>query len=100
MTMNYDFEWDPQKAQSNKRKHGVNFEEAATVFLDPMAVTIYDPDLSGSEDRWITLGVSKNARLLLVFHTFREENPNTAIIRIFSSRKALKREIHSYGEQQ
>ena len=99
MAMNYDFEWDPQKAQSNKRKHGVNFEEAATVFLDPMAVTIYDPDHSGNEDRWVTLGISKNARLLLVFHTFREKNPDAAIIRIFSSRKAAKREVHSYGEQ-
>ena len=97
--MDYNFEWDPQKAQLNKRKHGVNFEEAATVFLDPMAVTIYDPDHSGNEDRWVTLGISKNAKLLLVFHTFRENNPAAATIRVFSSRKASKREVRSYGEQ-
>lgn len=47
MAMNYDFEWDPQKAESNKKKHGVNFEEAATVFLDPMAVTIYVQIIAG-----------------------------------------------------
>ena len=99
MAMDYDFEWDPQKAKLNKEKHGVNFEEAATVFLDPMAVTIYDPDHSGNEDRWVTLGISKKARLLLVFHTFREKNPAAATIRVFSSRKASKREVRSYGEQ-
>ena len=100
MTTNYDFQWDPQKAQSNSWKHGVNFEEAASVFLDPRALTIYDPDHSGDEDRWITLGVSKNARLLLVCHTFEQKDPYISTIRIFSSRKGIKKEIHLYGEQQ
>ena len=99
MAMDYNFEWDPQKAKLNEEKHGVNFEEAATVFLDPMTVTIYDPDHSGNEDRWVTLGISKKARLLLVFHTFRKKNPAATTIRVFSSRKASKREVHSYGEQ-
>ena len=98
MAINYDFEWDPKKAQTNKKKHGVNFEEAATVFLDPMAMTIYDPDHSGDEERCVTLGASKNSRLLLVCHTFREKAPDAATIRIFSSRKATKREVQKYGE--
>lgn len=100
MTTNYDFQWDPQKAQSNGLKHGVNFEEAASVFLDPRALTIYDLDHSRDEDRWITLGVSKDSRLLLVCHTFQQKSPYTATIRIFSSRKGTKKEIHLYGEQQ
>lgn len=97
--MNYDFEWNPQKAQLNKKKHGVTFDEAATIFLDPMAITIYDPDHSGDEDRWVTLGISKNARLLIVCHTFREKSPEAATIRIFSSRKATKREHQGYGDK-
>lgn len=99
MAMNYDFEWNPQKAQLNKKKHGVTFDEAATIFLDPMAITIYDPDHSGDEDRWVTLGISKNARLLIVCHTFREKSPEAATIRIFSSRKATKREHQGYGDK-
>ncbi len=55
--MNYNFEWDPNKAKLNKEKHTVNFEEAATVFHDPMALTIYDPDHSETEDRWLTIGI-------------------------------------------
>jgi len=97
--MNYDFEWNPQKAQLNKKKHGVTFDEAATIFLDPMAITIYDPDHSGDEDRWVPLGISKNARLLIVCHTFREKSPEAATIRIFSSRKATKREDQGYGDK-
>ncbi len=98
MGINFDFEWDPKKAQSNKRKHGVGFEESATVFLDPMAVTIYDPDHSETEERWITMGISKNGRVLIVCHTFREESQEAVTIRIFSSRKANLQEIQEYGE--
>jgi uncharacterized DUF497 family protein len=61
VSINYNFEWDPKKAHSNKDKHGVSFEEAATVFLDPMAMTIYDPDHGEIEDRWITIGIFKIA---------------------------------------
>jgi uncharacterized DUF497 family protein len=55
--MNYNFEWDRHKAQLNHKKHGVRFEEAATVFKDPKALTIFDPDHSKTEDRWITMGI-------------------------------------------
>jgi uncharacterized DUF497 family protein len=79
-------------------KHGVRFEEAATVFIDPMPLTIYDPDHSESEERWITMGISKNSRLLIVCHTFNDTNRETVTIRIFSSRKANKQEAKKYGE--
>ena len=55
--MNYNFEWDPQKARLNHKKHGIRFEEAATIFRDPKALTIFDPDHSKIEDRWITMGI-------------------------------------------
>ena len=96
--MNYNFEWDPHKAQRNYRKHGIHFEEAATVFRDPGAVTIFDPDHSEDEDRWITMGISKRGRLLVVCHTFQEEDKGIVSIRIFSSRKATRKESKMYGE--
>ena len=95
--MRYNLEWDPQKARMNRQKHGISFEEAATVFRDPRMYTLYDADHSmAEEDRWITLGLSAVGRLLVVCHTFREETPTVTIIRIYSSRKATKYEIRQY----
>lgn len=94
--MQYDFEWDPAKAQENLRKHGVRFREAAAVFRDPLAITLFDTDHSNGEERWITIGVSDIGRVLVVCHTYREETLNSAIIRLLSSRKAKKREIEQY----
>ncbi len=99
MTINYNFEWDPQKAVTNLQKHKVSFEEGATVFKDPHAVSIFDPDHSHKEDRWITLGFSGNGRLLVVMHTFYEKDYETVEIRIISSRKASKKEKNMYGEK-
>ena len=96
--MNYNFEWDPDKAQSNQEKHGVSFAEAATVLRDPIAVTIYDQDHSQIEDRWITIGISSKGRLLVVCHTFQKETKESATIRIFSCRKPTKQESQQYGE--
>ena len=96
--MNYDFEWDPDKARLNRQKHGVGFDQAATVFRDPRAVSVFDDAHSKTEDRWITLGVSAGGGLLVVHHTFEEMNENTIRIRIFSSRKATKNETGQYGE--
>ena len=62
-------EWDPNKAASNLDKHGVSFEEASTVFFDPLALTIPDPEHSFDEDRFITMGLSASAQLLVVVHT-------------------------------
>ena len=64
-----NIEWDPKKAKSNLRKHGVSFEEAATALSDPMAATGADPDHSITEDRYVTFGVSEKGRLLVLSHT-------------------------------
>jgi uncharacterized DUF497 family protein len=96
--VDYDFEWDPNKARLNRRKHGVTFEEAATVFRDPRAVSVFDAAHSGKEDRWITMGISAGGVLLVVHHTFEEVNGHTVKVRMFSSRKATKNEIDQYQE--
>ena len=94
----YNFEWDPIKAKSTLDKHGVNFEEAATVFKDPMALSIYDEEHSKEEDRWITIGISNTGRLLVVCHTFQKNDENNVAIRIFSGRKAIKKETKQYKD--
>lgn len=97
-SVDYDFEWDPNKARMNRRKHGVAFELAATVFRDPRALSVFDDAHSSAEDRWITLGFSASGGLLVVHHTFQEVNPGTIRIRILSSRKATKNETAQYGK--
>lgn len=97
--MAYDFEWDPGKARSNRAKHGVAFEEAATVFLDPCALSSFDPDHSEAEERWVTLGISGLGRLLVVCHTYLERPEERATIRIFSSSRATRKEQRAYGGQ-
>jgi uncharacterized protein len=87
------FEWDPQKAKANIRRHRVSFEEAATVFGDRLSVTIDDPDPSLREQRFVTMGKSTAGALLVVAHTDRED-----IIRIISARRATRREQKSYEE--
>ena len=96
--MQYNFEWDPEKARGNRRKHGVSFEQAASVFRDPRALSVYDPEHSRAEDRWLTLGLSADGGVLVVHHTFEEVDPSTVRIRIFSSRRATKSEIRQYSE--
>lgn len=71
-----EFEWDDEKAESNLKKHGVSFDEAATIFNDPNIATILDPDHSEHEERFVSIGSSVIARLLTVIHTFRK-NPNS-----------------------
>ena len=88
-----DFEWDPDKAAQNLRKHGVSFQEAATVFGDPLALTYHDPDHSISEQRFITVGMSSAGRVLIVAHTDRREN-----VRIIGVRKTTRRERKHYEE--
>ncbi len=96
--MEFNFEWDPQKTRSNKQKHRISFEQAATVFRDPRAASIYDEGHSEPEDRWITLGLSENGGVLVVCHTFKQIDPTTVQIRVLSSRKATRREIRQYWE--
>ena len=88
-----EFEWDENKAQINKKKHGVSFEEAATVFDDADALQIFDPDHSESEDRFILLGMSAILRILVVCHCYRAEDSK---IRIISARKATRNESFTY----
>ena len=87
------FTWDDRKAADNLRKHGVSFEEAATVFMDENARLLHDPDHSSDEDRFILLGLSSIIRLLVVCHAYRSNNHK---IRIISSRKANKQETKQY----
>ena len=87
------FEWDAAKADVNLRKHGVSFEEAASVFYDGLAVEFYDDQNSGWEDRILLLGVSASLRLLMVCHCYRAEE---SVIRIVSARKATRNEAKFY----
>lgn len=90
-TMPLHFEWDENKSRTNLDKHGVSFEEATTVFGDPMSLTIPDPVHSLVEDRFIILGRSNQQRLVVVSHTERGHN-----IRIISARPASRRERKTY----
>jgi len=96
--MRYDFEWDPEKSRQNRRKHHVSFEQAATVFLDPKAASLYDDEHSKTEDRWVTLGLSAGSGVLVVHHTFEQIDADHASIRIFSCRKATPNQVRQYGE--
>ncbi len=98
MAINYNFEWDPRKDRDNRDKHGVAFDEAATIFKDSKILSIFDPDHSETEDRWITMGISEKGRLLILIHTFQEESKDAVTIRIISSRRATKQETKTYGE--
>lgn len=83
------FEWDPRKAAANLRKHRVSFAEAKSVFYDEFAVQFFDEEHSIDEERFILLGMSSGAKLLLVCHCEREQE---TVVRIISARKATKRE--------
>lgn len=88
-----EFDWDKNKAESNLKKHGVSFHEAATVFGDPLAITFNDPDHSVGEYRFITFGLSRFDRLLVVSHTETEDK-----IRIINARKMTKQERKIYEQ--
>ncbi len=90
---NIRFEWDDVKNAINKRKHGVDFLEALTVFYDEQAIIISDPDHSLDEERFIALGISNMADILIVCHCYRQ---NDEVIRIISARKASKSESRQY----
>jgi uncharacterized DUF497 family protein len=92
----YQFEWDPAKARQNAKRHGVPFERAATIFLDPEALSEFNEEHSQDEDRWITMGVDQTGILLVVCHTYREDSEATARIRLISARKATKHEAEQY----
>jgi uncharacterized DUF497 family protein len=90
------FHWDPSKNTANKRKHGISFEEAKTVFADEHAQLLDDPDHSHNEDRFVLLGLSVAFRVLVVVHNYRDR---TDTIRIISARKATNAERAYYDQR-
>jgi len=90
------FEWDPRKAATNTRKHGVSFEEAESAFSDEFARLIDDPDHSSAEARFLLLGMSVQLRTLVVSHCYREGD---SVIRIISARKATRQERGIYNQR-
>ncbi len=96
--MQLNFDWDTQKARTNFKKHGVSFKEATEVFADPLAMTLFDSqDHSTTEERWVTLGKTKQRYLVVVIHTWREQN-NQVYVRIISARNADSDEVKRYQE--
>ena len=89
-----EFEWDFNKAKTNLQKHGVAFGEAATIFSDRLSITIYDPDHSDQEDRYITIGTSGAGRFLMVAHTDRGDRT-----RIISARELTRKERKAYEKE-
>jgi uncharacterized protein len=92
------FDWDPTKAASNVAKHDVTFQEAMTVFVDPFARSILDPDHGTDEERWVTLGAAATGNLLVVVHTWREMDPYRTAVRIISARRPTRKEARQYHE--
>ena len=89
------FEWDEKKNQANIRKHGVTFEEAMTVFFDENAILFDDPEHSDQEERFLLLGMSTEANVMIVCHCVRQSD---TVIRVISARKATKKEEQRYAE--
>ena len=94
-----EFTWDPAKAASNLSKHGESFAQAATVLLDALALTVFDVEHSEFEERWFTLGISSEGRLLAVSHTYTATGPDTTRVRIFSAREATRNERRQYENE-
>ena len=92
----FRFEWDATKAATNRRKHGVTFQQAATVFRDRFAVSIRDEVDSESEARWVTVGQADNGALAVVIHTYHETGLGAMNVRIISARRATRSERRDY----
>ena len=99
MISQLDFAWDPAKAASNETKHGVTFAQAATVLLDPLALTVFDAGHSEFEERWFTMGMSNENRLLTVSHTYTSLGPCHVRVRIISAREATRAERRQYENE-
>jgi uncharacterized DUF497 family protein len=96
--MRIDFDWDPAKAASNAVKHGVSFEEAMTVFRDPLARSILDSDSPPGEERWVTLGETSTGNLIVVVHTWADTGADHSVVRIISARRTTRNEARQYRE--
>lgn len=100
LNMEFIFEWDARKSRINLDKHKVSFEEAQTIFTDPFLLTFPDDLHSEKEERFISIGMSTQERVLLVMHTEREEIGEHIVIRIISCRKARMSERKIYEEKE
>jgi uncharacterized DUF497 family protein len=89
-----EFDWDPEKAAISLKKHGVSFSEAATVFSDPLSITVHDPDHSTEEERYLIVGVSNRSRLLIISFMERGES-----IRVISARELTRAERKQYENE-
>jgi uncharacterized DUF497 family protein len=89
-----EFEWNPEKARANLRRHRVGFAEAATVFRDPLGITVFDPDHSRNEDRYLTVGKTDRGRAVVVAHTDRGDRT-----RLISARELTRAEREDYEEE-
>ena len=98
-TTRFEFDWDPTKAASNLAKHGVSFDEAMTVFLDPLALSRLDDAHGSAEERWVTIGLARDTNLLVVVHTHVEIDDDRVYIRIISARKPSSREKRQYEQE-
>jgi len=96
--LDYNFEWDPAKAISNRSKHGISFEQAATIFRDPRQISVADEEHSTEEERWATIGFDSQGTLLVVIHTYREEMDGGVSIRVILARRATRYEAGQYAE--
>jgi uncharacterized protein len=94
-----DVIWDAAKAQSNLAKHSVSFAQAATVLADPLALSVYDAAHRETEERWFTLGVSSDGKLLAVAHTYLQTEPNHVQVRMISAREATRHEREQYANE-
>jgi hypothetical protein len=94
-----EFDWDPHKAVGNLAKHGVRFEEAMTVFRDPLARSTLDTDHDADEERWVTLGQASTGNLVLVVHTWTEIDRDRSAVRIISARRPTRNEARQYREK-
>ncbi len=99
LAMKMIFEWDENKARTNLEKHKVSFEEARTIFSDPLLLTFVDERHSDKEERLLSIGLSESNRVLLAVHTEREEQEEVIVIRIISCRKATTAERKRYEEE-
>ena len=93
------FDWDTNKAKANRKKHGIGFEQASTIFIDPRMISVFDAEHGEHEDRWATVGIDTNGILLVVIHTFQQVDADCCRIRIISARKATRKESKQYQEE-
>ena len=97
--MRFEFDWDPAKAETNRRKHVVAFEDAMGVFNDPLALSRLDEESGEGEERWVTLGRNVAGKLLLVVHTYIELSAERVAIRVISARSPTRHEARQYEDE-